>query len=129
MIYTAVLPAQAAAGADVTTLAGVYSPVFYSGDTITDIEIVAPPAYSTVTGAATNNVTITTRQVRAGTVIQTFGSVTTATGVNLAAEIPISVPITAQPVFLPGDVIDVRMHQNGTGQAIGAGLWVCVYVS
>ncbi|MBH0775025.1 hypothetical protein [Nocardia bovistercoris] len=129
MIYTAVLPAQAAAGADVTALAGVYAPVFYSGDTVTDIEIVAPPAYSTVTGATTNNVTISVRQVRAGAVIQTFGSVTTTSGVNLVAEVPISAPITAQPVFLPGDVIDVHMHQNGAGQAIGAGLWVCVYVS
>ncbi|WP_216912819.1 hypothetical protein [Nocardia noduli] len=129
MIYTAVLPAQAAAGADVTTLAGVYSPVFYSGDTVTDIEIVAPPSYSTVTGATTNNATISVRQLRAGTVIQTFGSVTTSVGVNLAAEVPISVPITAQPIFQSGDVIDIRMHQNGTGQAIGAGLWIGVYVS
>ncbi|MEU2033582.1 hypothetical protein [Nocardia amamiensis] len=129
MIYTATLPAQSAGGADVFTLAGVYSPTFYSGDTVTDIEIVAPPGYSTVSGAAANNVTISVRQVRSGSLVQTFASLTTTTGVDFAAEAPVSIPITAQPVLLTGDVIDVRMHQNGSGQPIGAGLFVCVYVS
>ncbi|PXX65390.1 hypothetical protein DFR70_104454 [Nocardia tenerifensis] len=129
MIYSTTLPAQAAGGADLIAVAGVYSQEFYSGDTVTDVEIVAPAGYSTVVGAATNNVTISVRQFRAGAVVSTFASLTTTTGVSLSAEGPVSVPITAQPILLPGDVIDVRLHQNGNGQALGAGLFVAVYVS
>lgn len=129
MIYSTTLPTQTAGASDVIALVGAYSPAFYSGDTVTDIEIVAPVGYSPVIGAATDNVTFTVRQLRAGAVVSTFGSLTTTTGVTLSAEAPIPVPITSQPILLAGDVIDVQMHQNGAGQAIGAGLLVSIYVS
>ncbi|MGF7122722.1 MULTISPECIES: hypothetical protein [unclassified Rhodococcus (in: high G+C Gram-positive bacteria)] len=129
MIYSATLPAQAAGAADTTTLAGVYSPAFYSGDTVTDVQLVAPPGFATVTGAATSNATISVRQLRDGAVLQTFASLTLTAGLNLAAEIPVTIPLTAPPVLRSGDVLDVRMHQNGTGQAIGSGLFVSVFVS
>ncbi|MFB7719336.1 hypothetical protein [Nocardia sp. NPDC056100] len=129
MIYTATLPAQVAGAADVTALAGVYSQSFYSGDTVTDVEAIAPAGYATVTGNATNNVTITVRQLRNGALVQPFGSLTVGAGITLAAEMPVSIPITAQPILLPGDVIDVQVHQNGSGQAIGAGLNVAIFIS
>ncbi|MFX0581183.1 hypothetical protein [Nocardia nepalensis] len=129
MIYSTTLPAQAVGAADTITLIGAYSPAFYSGDTVTDVEIVAPIGYPAVTGAATNNVTFTVRHLRAGTVQATFASLTTTTGVTLSAEAPVSVPITTQPILMPGDVIDVQMHQNSSGQAIPAGLLLSVYIS
>lgn len=129
MIFSATLPAQAAGGADTTTLAGVYSPAFYSGDTVTDVQLVAPPGYATITGAATNNATITARQLRNGAVLQSFASLTLTAGTNLDAEIPVTLPLTTQPVLRAGDVLDVQMHQNGSGQAISAGLHLSVFVS
>ncbi|MBF6449028.1 MULTISPECIES: hypothetical protein [Nocardia] len=129
MIYSTTLPAQAAGASDVTALAGAYSPAFYSGDTVTDIEIVAPTGYPTIVGSAADNVTITLRQLRAGAVVTTFGSLTTAAGITLSPETPVSIPITTQPILLAGDVIDARVHQNGAGQAIAAGLLVSVYIS
>ena len=128
MIYSTTLPAQAAGAPDVIALVGAYSPAFHSGDTVTDIEIVAPVGYSTVTGAATNNVTFTIRQLRAGAVVATFGSLTTSTGISLSPEAPVQVPVTAQPILMAGDVIDVQMHQNGNGRAVSAGLLLSIYV-
>ncbi|MEC3955806.1 hypothetical protein VMT65_22425 [Nocardia sp. CDC153] len=129
MIYSATLPAQTAGGAAAVAVAGVYKPAFYSGDTVTDVSVVAPAGFSTVTGAATNNVTLSVRQLRGGVVQQTFASLTLAAGTNLVAESPLDLQISAQPVLLAGDVIDVQMVQNGTGIAVGAGLLVSVYVS
>ncbi|MFI9508428.1 hypothetical protein [Nocardia sp. NPDC052566] len=129
MIYSATLPAQSAGGADVTVLAGVHSPSFYSGDTVTDVQLVAPPGFSTVNGGATNNVTVSVRQLRNGTPLQTVASLTVTSGVTLKAEVPVTIPITQQPTLLTGDVLDVQIHQNGTGQAIGAGLLVSIFVS
>ncbi|PXX52635.1 hypothetical protein DFR70_13220 [Nocardia tenerifensis] len=129
MIYSATLPAQAAGGADTTTLAGVYSPAFYSGDTVTDVQLVAPPGYPTIAGAATNNTTISVRQLRNGVVLQTFASLTMVSGINLAPEMPVTVPLTSQPVLRAGDVLDVRLHQNGSGQAIASGLYLSIFVS
>ncbi|WP_405166720.1 hypothetical protein OG203_17440 [Nocardia sp. NBC_01499] len=129
MIYSATLPAQAAGGADTTTLAGIYSPAFYSGDTVTDVQLVAPPGYATVTGAATNNATISVRQLRNGVVVQTFARLTLAQGIVLAAAMPVTIPLAAQPVLRAGDVLDVQLHQNGTGQAIGPGLFLSIFVS
>jgi predicted cobalt transporter CbtA len=129
MIYSATLPAQAAGGADATTLAGVYSSAFYSGDTVTDVQLVAPPGYAMIVGAATNNATISVRQLRNGVVLQTFASLTLTTGMNLSPEIPVTVPLTSQPVLHAGDVLDVQMRQNGTGQTIASGLHLSVFVS
>ncbi|MFD6453462.1 hypothetical protein ACWFRF_09575 [Nocardia sp. NPDC055165] len=129
MIYSAILPAQAAGGADVIGVAGVYRSAFYSGDTVTDVTLVAPAGFVTVTGAVTNNATFTVRHLRAGVVQQSFASLTLTAGTNLAAEMPLTVPITVAPVLQADDVIDVQMHQNGTGLAVGAGVIAAVYVS
>ncbi|MEV6773907.1 hypothetical protein AB0N05_35255 [Nocardia sp. NPDC051030] len=129
MIYSATLPAQGAGGTDVVAVAGVYKPAFYSGDTVTDVTVVAPDGFSTVTGAATNNVTLSVRRLRGGVVQQTFAALTLSAGTNFAAKIPLNIPISAQPLLTADDVIDVQMHQNGSGVAIGAGLLVSVYVS
>jgi hypothetical protein len=129
MIYSATLPAQAAGGAETITLAGVYSSAFYSGDTVTDVQLVAPPSYATIAGAATNNATIAVRQLRNGVVLQTFASLTLTAGTNLAAEITVTIPLASQPMLRAGDVLDVQMRQNGTGQMIAAGLHLSVFVS
>lgn len=129
MIFTATLPAQAAGAADVSALAGVYAPTFYSGDTVTDIELVAPPGYPTVSGAETDNVTVAVRQLRNGAALMTFASFTVGEGITLAPTVPVSIPIIAQPTLLVGDVIEVQLHQNGAGQEIEAGLNVSVFVS
>lgn len=129
MIYSAILPAQAAGGIDMAAVAGVYKPAFYSGDTVTDVTVVAPEGFSTVNGAATNNITLSVRQLRGGVVQQTFASLTLAAGKSLVAKIPVNLPISVQPVLLADDVIDVQMHQNGSGVAVGPGLIVSVYVS
>lgn len=129
MIYSATLPAQAAGGTDVVAVAGVYKPAFYSGDTVTDVTVVAPEGFSAVVGAAANNVTLSVRQLRGGVVQQTFVSLTVAAGTSLIAKIPVNLAISAQPVLLADDVIDVQMHQNGSGVAIGPGLIASVYVS
>lgn len=129
MIYSAILPAQTAGGAAVVAVAGAYKPAFYSGDTVTDVSVVAPAVFSTVTGAATNNVTLSFRQLRGGVVQQTFASLTFSAGTNLVAEIPVDIPISVQPVLLADDVIDVQLVQNGSGAAVGAGLVAAVYIS
>lgn len=127
-IFAATLPAQAAAGASATVLAGVFEPGNFSTNTVDNIEVVAPAGYTTVTGAASNNATITVRQVRAGTVVATIGALTTVVGTNLVAETPLAIPVTTQPSLQPGDVIDVVLSQNASGVAVGAGLVVDVYV-
>ncbi|MFC9994576.1 hypothetical protein [Nocardia sp. NPDC127526] len=129
MIYSATLPAQSMGTADVTVLAGVYSPSFYSGDTVTDVKLVAPHGFPVVTGATPNNATISVRQLRNGVPIQTIASLTVTTGVSLSPAMPVTIPIVQQPTLLAGDVLDVQMHQNGSGLAIGSGLLLSVFVS
>lgn len=118
------LPAQAAAAGDVTTVVGTVEVTDSSGSGVQRVVITPPPGYTTVTGVATNNATFNFRQVRGGAVQATFASVTLNAGTNLVAETPLNVPISSSPNFAPDDVIDVVMHQNGTGIAIGAGLLV-----
>ncbi|WP_278266216.1 hypothetical protein [Nocardia sp. AG03] len=129
MIYSATLPAQTAGAADITALIGVYSPAFYSGDTVTDVQLVAPPSYPTVIGALADNATIAVRQLRNGVVLETFASLVLTSGIDLVAEIPVTIPLTTAPVLRAGDVLDVRMSQNGSGQALAAGLHLSVFVS
>lgn len=74
-------------------------------------------------------VTINVRQLRAGAVVSTFASLTLAVGTNLVAEVPAVIPIIGTPNFQQDDVIDVVLHQNGTGLAINAGLFVVVDIS
>lgn len=74
-----------------------------------------------VTGNATNSGTINIRQMRAGAVIATVGTLALVAGVNLAAETPVNIPISGAPVLVAGDVLDVQYVQIGTGLALPAG--------
>ena len=130
MLYESpALPAQSAAGGDATTWIGTHEPTDAGGNGVTAVVITPPPGYTTVTGVNTNNVTFNVRQVRAGTSQGTFATITLNSGTNLVAETPLVVPITAPPTLQFGDVFDVVMHQNGTGLAVGAGLFVTVDVN
>jgi hypothetical protein len=126
------LPAQTAAGSTSTTVIGTWSVESRQTDTVTEVIITPPAGYSTVTPASnTNYATLNVRQLRAGTVVQTFATVplNTTGGLTLVAETPVQATISVQPVFHDDDVIDVQMVQAGTGLALGAGLVVDVYVS
>ena len=118
---TGILPAQAAAAAASVTTCGAFEPADGTGTGV-NVAILTPPAgFVTVTGVATNNVTFNFRQIRGGSVLSTFGTVTLTAGANLVAEVPLVVPVT--PVNLAAnDVIDVQMVQNGTGLAVAAGV-------
>ena len=130
VLRTPALPAQTAAAADVAAFGDVFEFTDGSGVGASRVEVVAPAGYVTVTGtAAPNNATINVRQLRAGAVVSTFASLTLAAGVNLVAETPVNIPITGTPTFQQDDVIDVVLHQNGTGLAVGAGLYVIVDVA
>jgi len=121
--YEITLPAQALAGADVVTAIGVFEFQDTSGSGVTRVEVVPPAGYATVAGtAAPNNAQITFRQLRGGAVVATFASLVLSVGTNLVAETPVNVPITTPVALSQDDVIDVVLHQNGTGLAIGAGL-------
>lgn len=113
------LPAQTAGGGDSTTILGVVTAHDGQGLGASALYLTSPTA---VTGAATNNYTASFRQVRAGSVVQTIGSVTFASGTNLAVEVPLSVAISTPTAFQVGDVVDVLLHQNGTGLASPVGI-------
>jgi hypothetical protein len=129
LLESPALAAQTAGGGDAVTIIGTYELSDGSGVGVSRVVITPPSGYTTVTGVATNNATFSVRQVRAGSVVSTFASVTLASGTNLVAETPISVPVTSQPSFQQDDVIDVLAHQNGSGLAFGAGLFVEVDIS
>lgn len=116
---TAALPAQSAAAADTTTQLGVVQGTEDLNGQVVGLQLSSPSA---VTGVATNNATISFRQLRAGAVQATIGSITLASGTNLAAETPKSVAISTNVALQDGDVIDVLCHQNGTGLALPAGI-------
>ncbi|WP_067852443.1 hypothetical protein [Nocardia shimofusensis] len=129
MIFTATLPARAAGAADIAVLAGAYAPAFYSGDTVTDIELVAPHGFSPMTGGASDYVGLTVRQLRDGVPVQVFAGLALDQAVTLTPVVPVSIPLVSQPTLRKGDVLDVLMHQHGSGQAIQAGLTVSIFVS
>ena len=128
-MYSATLPALAANATPATVTVGVAEPAAFTGDTVTSITLTAPAGATTITGVATNNPTIAVRQVRNGTVVSTFATLTIGAGTNLVAETPVTIPVTSQPGLVAGDVIDVYMTQNGTGLALTAGLLLAIYVS
>ena len=121
--------AQAAAGADVNVLVGTFEASDASGLGVTRVVVTPPAGYTTVTGVATNNATINVRQLRGGSVVSTFASLTLNAGTNLVAETPVQIPVTSNISLQPDDVLDAVVHQNGTGLAVGAGLVVTVDVS
>lgn len=120
------LPAQTAGGGTSVTNSGPFVPHVPGGQGVNALYLTAP---STITGVATNNVTFNIRQVRAGSVVQTIGSATLASGVNLTAEIPLAVTISTPTTFSPADVVDVQMVQNGTGLAVAAGVIATVGIN
>jgi hypothetical protein len=120
----ATLPAQTAGGADAVTVLGAASEVGGTDGQVVSAAVIAPPGV-TITGQATNNATISVRQMRGGVAIATVATLTTANGVSILPEQPTAMAIT--PAMLQkGDVLDVLMHQNAAGQAIAAGLIVDV---
>lgn len=129
ILSSAALPAQAAAAADVVTVVGTDELADASGQGVSRVVVTPPPGYATVTGVATNNATINVRQVRGGSVVATFASVTLNAGTNLVAETPLNIPVTTQVALAQDDVVDVVLHQNGTGLAVAAGLLVEVDVN
>lgn len=117
----AVLPAQAAAGATSVTVVGEVPSTFVQPSYSPQRLSVTSP--SLVTGQATNFATINVRQMRAGGVVATIGTLAlSAAAVTLPAEVPVSIPISGSPVLLDADVIDVQLVQSGTGLALPAGI-------
>lgn len=127
--YAQALPAQTAAGAPSTTVLGTVETTDDQETTLVAVTLTAPAGFTTVTGVATNNVTFNVRQLRAGAPLGTVASLTLAAGTNLVAETPVNVPITAPLAVEAGDVFDVQMVQNGTGLAVGAGVFAQVDVN
>lgn len=116
---SAALPAQAAAGADTTTQLGVVEGAEDLNGQVVELVLSSP---STVTGTNTNYVTISFRQLRAGSVVKTLGSISLQSGTNLTAESPTQVTVSNAFGLQDGDVIDVLCHQVGTGLALPAGV-------
>jgi hypothetical protein len=126
----AALPAQSAGGATVATVVGEVSGSGGTDNFVTRMSLTLAAGASTVTGAATNNVTFSFRQIRAGSVVQTLGSVTLASGTNLVAETPLVVAVSgAASTMQAGDLVDVQMVQNGTGLAVPAGVVASVDIA
>jgi len=119
----AVLPAQSAAGGTITTLIGaVPSNLVQSTWQVEKLSAVSP---SLVTGAATNYASLVVRQLRAGSVVQTLGTLAlNAASVTLPAETEVNIPITNAGPLLDGDVLDVQQQQSGSGLALPAGIVV-----
>lgn len=134
--YRAALPAQTAGGATATTYIGTHSVTPYTtGGTVTRCVVTPPAGYTTVTGIATNNYTLTVRQLRAGSVVTaSVATITAVAGVNLVAETPLVIPLVtsaaAPSTFAQlDDVFDAQLVQNGAGLAVGVGLVVSVDVT
>lgn len=120
------LPAQTAGGSDAYAVLGAVGSVGGTNNYAKKASVMAPTGYTTVTGAATNNATISIGYRRAGASRVVIASVTLASGTNITAgttlDVPVSLTQATRSQLQPGDVIDVLLHQNGTGLALGAGL-------
>lgn len=123
------LPSQSAAGADANVLVGAVEPVPGAGYGVVAAVVVPPAGFATVTGVNTNNAQVSVRQLRAGSLVQTIGTLVLNSGTNLVAETPVAIPVTNPPSLRDGDLLDAVLHQNGTGVAVGAGLIVEVDVN
>ena len=123
------LPAQLAAGADANVVVCTFEVNDGQGLGLSRVVVTPPAGFATVTGVATNNAQVAVRQLRAGAVVSTLGTLVLNAGTNLVAETPVPVPVTGAPNLQSDDVIDAVLHQNGTGLAVGAGLVVEVAVN
>lgn len=76
----------------------------------------------TITGGGGSGATCTSPTV-GQVVVGTLGTLALVTGVNLPAEAPVNIPLSAAPVspILGGDILDVQYVQIGTGLALPAG--------
>lgn len=123
---TVALPAQAAAGATITTELGEVPTSEGTDSEVLKVELTSP---SLVTGAATNNATINVRRLRAGVLQDVTATITLAAGTNLPAETPVALPITGSPYVAQGDVFEAVQVQNSSGLALPAGVAVEVELS
>lgn len=128
--YKATLPAQTAGGATSTTVIGAHAASGVSGGNLARVVVVPPAGYTTVTGVATDNFTLTVRQLRAGVVVTaSVASLTAVSGVNFVAETPVVVPLVGSAFARLDDVFDAQLVQNGAGLAVNIGLIVSVDIN
>ena len=108
----------AAAGTDVTLELGVVPSGFAQGAWVPSRASLTSPAL--LTGATATQVVFTFQNRRAGSVIGTFATLTTATGVNLAAGTEVVATAGAVTSLLAGDVLELVLTHAGAGTAYGA---------
>lgn len=114
--YTATLPAQAAAGADATVIAGTIHTTADQENAVQRVIITPPPGFVTVTGQATNNATVICRQMRAGAPI---GGLTPPTGFT-------ATPVVGGGTFAAGTffwkitALTAAGETNGSAEATAA---------
>ena len=108
----------AAAGTDVTLELGVVPSGFAQGVWVPTRTSLTSPAL--LTGATATQIVFTFQNRRGGSVIGTFATLTTATGVNLAAGVETLATAGAVASFLAGDVLELVLTHAGTGTAYGA---------
>ncbi len=119
-ILSVTVPAVAAAGGTTTFLLGEIPTKESEGAFI--LEKVSVTAPSLVTGVTATAGTFNVRQLRAGAVITAVvGTLALITGVNLAAETEVTIPITTPVNWLAGDLMDVQYVQISTGLALPIG--------
>jgi hypothetical protein len=110
--------ANAAAGTDQTCELGVVPTNFAEGGWLPVRTSLVSPAL--LTGATATQIVFTFQNRRAGSVIGTFASLTTATGVNLPAGTEVVATPGAVTSLLAGDVLEVVLTHAGAGTAYGA---------
>lgn len=119
-VMTITIPAVAAAGGTTTFEIGEFPTKESEGSFI--LEKVSVTAPTLVTGATATAGTFNVRQLRAGAVITAVvGTLALVTGVNLAAETEVNIPLTVTTGFLAGDLLDVQYVQISTGLALPVG--------
>jgi hypothetical protein len=107
----------AGAGTDVTVALGAVPSGFSQGSYVPRASLVSP---ALLTGATATQIVFTFRNRRAGSVIGTFATVTTATGTDLAAGVEVVGVAGAVTSVLAGDVLELVLTHAGAGTAYGA---------
>lgn len=122
------LPAVAAAGGTTTFLIGEIPTKESEGSFI--LESISVTAPTLVTGATATAGTFNVRQLRAGSVVTAVvATLALVTGVNLAAEVEVTIPITTAVAWLAGDLMDVQYVQISTGLALPVGTQIQAEIS
>jgi len=107
----------AAAGTDVTLELGAVPSGFSQGSYVPRASLISP---ALLTGATATQIVFTFQNRRAGSVIGTFATITTATGTNLAAGVEVVATAGAVTSVLAGDVLELVLTHAGAGTAYGA---------